>query len=55
MPSISGTERLIAGTLQRAPRSDVDAAMLEDIAFEMEDEARRIDAEEAKAPANDAR
>ena len=40
--------------LAKSARSDVDAAMLEDIASEMEDEARRIDAKEAaNRPANE--
>lgn len=40
--------------LAKSARSAVDAAMLEDIAYEMVEEARRIDAEEAaKMPANE--
>lgn len=40
--------------LAKSARSEVDAAMLEDIASEMEDEARRIDAgDAAKRPANE--
>ena len=40
--------------LSKSARSEVDAAMLEDIAFEMEEEADRMIAEEAaKRPANE--
>lgn len=40
--------------LAKSARSEVDATMLEDIAFEMEEEARQIDAAEAaRRPANE--